>query len=277
MNKKVRKILLAAMLAVFLTSTSLLLQQFFDNAGGEAAYGDALAAALGDGAETKVPLAPVPQPIAVQEDEGPIWIPAPVEEDDPELEKLAAIDLAALRETNPDVIGWICIPNSRINYPLLQGEDNDYYLNHAWDHRNTSVGSIFLEQNNSADLMDYNTIVYGHNMNDGSMFAGLRKFSTQGYWEKHPHVYIVTDAGIYRYDIFAAYKAPVDSATYGLSFHQVETKAAFLLHALENSKIQTEIIPEAQDRILTLSTCSGAGYSTRWVVQARLRMVEAER
>lgn len=276
MDKKLRKALFAALAAVFVFSTVLLLRQFSDNAGGGEAYGDALAVAMQDAAEAKVPLAPAPDTSGVQEETIPVWVPAPVEEDDPELEKLAAIDLAALREVNADVLGWIYIPGSKINYPLLQGEDNDYYLKHAWDHRKTSVGSIFLEQRSSADLMDYNTIVYGHNMNDGSMFAGLRKFSTQGYWEKHPHVYIVTDAGVYRYDIFAAYKAPVDSVTYGLSFRQVETKATFLLHALENSKIQTEIIPEAQDRILTLSTCSGAGYSNRWVVQARLKMVEAE-
>ena len=259
---------------VFLVSTALFLRQVCHNAGAEAAYGEALAVALEEADGGGEPLPPAPAAEVVEEKV--VWVPAPVEGEDPNLEMLAALDLAALREVNPDVIGWIYLPNSKINYPLLQGADNDYYLKHAWDGRSTSVGSIFLEQNNTADLMDYNTIVYGHNMNDGSMFAGLRKFSTQGYWEDHPHVYIRTDAGVYRYDIFAAYKAPVDSITYGLSFRQKETKAEFLFHALQNSSIQTEIVPEAQDRILTLSTCSGAGYSNRWVVQARLKMVKAE-
>lgn len=274
MDKRLRKGFLAVLAAIFLVSTVLLLRQFSDNAGGEDAYGDALSVAMQSLPEENVPLTPAPA--AAGTEDGPRWVPAPIEGADPELETLAAMDLAALREVNPDVIGWIRIPNTRINYPLLQGQDNDYYLKRAWDHRETSVGSIFLEQRNAADLTDYNTIVYGHNMNDGSMFAGLRKFSAQGYWEKHPYVYILSDAGVYRYEIFASYKAPVDSVTYGLSFHQVETKAAFLLYALENSRIQTEIIPQEHDRILTLSTCSGAGYAHRWVVQARLKMVEAE-
>lgn len=264
------------MLVLFVCSTVMLLRQFSDNAGGEDAYGDALAVAMQHVPEESVPLASAPEIPEETIKKEPVWVPAPIDGEDPELEAMAAMDLAALRETNPDVIGWIRIPGTKVNYPLLQGEDNDYYLKHAWDHRNTSVGSIFLEHRNSADLTDYNTIVYGHNMNDGSMFAGLRKFSAQGYWEKHPYVYILSDAGVYRYEIFASYKAPVDSVTYGLSFHQVETKAAFLLHALENSKIRTEIIPQEHDCILTLSTCSGAGYSNRWVVQARLKMVEAE-
>ena len=274
MKDTVRKGLRLAMLAVFVFSTAMLLRQYFHNAGGEDAYGDALAVAMQEVAEETVPLSPAPEVSAAETER--TWVPAPLEGEDPALETLAAIDLDALREVNPQVIGWICLPDTKINYPLLQGEDNDYYLKHAWDHRSTSVGSIFLEQNNSPDLMDYNTIIYGHNMNDGSMFAGLRKFSDPKYWEKHPYVYILSDAGVYRYDIFAAYKAPVDSKTYGLSFNQRWTKVEFLFHALESSKIETQIVPEEHDRILTLSTCSGAGYAHRWVVQARLKMVEAE-
>lgn len=275
MTKTLRKRLMLVLAAVCLISTSLFLRQLFHDAGGETSYDAALAVAMQQEPDPEVPLAPAPSLPTEPVQQEPVWIPAPVE-DDPELETLAAIDLAALREVNADVIGWIYIPGSKINYPLLQGEDNDYYLKHAWDHRATSVGSIFLEHRSSPELTDYNTIVYGHNMNSGSMFAGLRNFATQRYWEKHPYVYILSDAGVYRYEVFASYKAPIDSATYGLSFNQRETKAEFLLHALENTKIQTGIIPEEHDRILTLSTCSGAGYSNRWVVQARLRMVQAE-
>lgn len=273
MKKMTRKLMWLVFLAVFVISTALLLRQFSDNAGGEEAYSDALAIAMAASTEKEDPLSEEEtQPARPQTG----WVPAPVEEDDPNMEKMAEIDLAALREVNEDVIGWIYIPNSKINYPLLQGDDNEYYLNHAWDHRSTSVGSVFLEHLNSADLTDYNTIVYAHNMNDGSMFAGLKKYSTMGYWETHKYVYIVSDAGVYRYEVFASYKAPVDSATYGLSFHQTETKENFLLHAIKSSKIQPQIIPAKTDRILTLSTCSGAGYTNRWVVQARLPMIEVE-
>lgn len=258
---------------VFVISTALLLCQFGDNAGGEDAYGDALAIASGTGSreEQEPAITEATEPVILET----IWVPAAVE-DDPMMEEMAAIDLAALREVNEDVVGWIRIPNTKIDYPMMQGEDNDYYLKHTWDRRRNSVGSIFLEHLSSPDLTDYNTIVYGHNMNDGSMFAGLRRYTTQKYWEEHPYVYMVTDEGVYRYEIFASYKADVESAAYGLSFNQTKTKVNFLQYALEKSKIETQIIPEKNDRILTLSTCSGSGYTTRWVVQARLKMVEVQ-
>lgn len=263
--------MLLMLLAVFAVSTTLLARQFLDNASGEEAYSDALAIAAGSAqAETKPTDAPAETQSSV------VWTPAPVEEYDANIEKMEKIDLAALREVNGDVLGWIFIPNTKINYPLLRGEDNEYYLKHAWNRRATSVGSIFLECQNSADLMDYNTILYGHNMNDGSMFAGLKNYSTTGYWQKHPYIYVVTDSGVLRYEVFAAYKAPVDSLTYDLSFDESRSKTDFLTHALENSRIQTEIVPEMMDRILTLSTCSGGSYTNRWVVQARLKMVQVE-
>ncbi len=202
-----------------------------------------------------------------------VWIPEPIE-DDPNVELLEQINLEALREVNPDVIGWIMIPDSKINYPLMQGTDNDYYLKHTWEKRNNAVGSIFMEHQNNPDLTDFNTIVYGHNMNNGSMFASLRKFSTESYRKARPYVYIVSDQGVYRYEIFSFYKAPVDSIAYGLSFQKENTKIEFLLESKRSSDAETGVIPAPTDRILTLSTCSGGGYTHRWVVQARLKMIQ---
>ena len=136
------------------------------------------------------------------------------------------------------------------------------------------MGSIFLEHTNSPDLTDFNTIVYGHTMRDGSMFADLRVYSLQEYWEAQPYVYIVTDAGVYRYEIFAFLSADVDSLTYGTNPNRADTKEKFLDLSLENSWLDTGIRPAITDRILTLSTCTGFGYSSRFVVQARLPMVE---
>lgn len=271
MKEKTRICLFLMLAVVFVISTVLLLRQFGDNASGQDAYGDALAIASGTGSQEEIEeTIPETTEAVIQET---IWIPAAVE-DDPMMEEMAAIDLAALREVNENVVGWIRIPDSKIDYPLMQGEDNDYYLKHTWDRRSNSVGSIFLEYLNSPDLMDYNTIVYGHNMRDGSMFAGLHKYMNQTYWEAHPYVYIAIDEAVYRYEIFSSYRADVESATYGLSFNQAKTRADFMRHSLESSVIQTQIVPEENDRILTLSTCSGAGYTNRWVVQARLKMVE---
>lgn len=105
------------------------------------------------------------------------------------------------------------------------------------------------------------------------MFASLRSYSQQSYWEAHPHIYLLVDSGVFRFDIFSAYRAELDSAAYGQSFHQRETREKLLQDAAEQSVIQTEITPGIRDRILPLSTCSGMGHETRWVVQARLKMV----
>jgi len=202
-----------------------------------------------------------------------IWVPAEVEEEDAHIRYLEAIDLAALRETNPDVLGWIFIPDTPIDHPLLQGEDNEYYLKRTWEGNRNIMGSIFLETENTPDFTDFNTIVYGHNMNDGSMFAEIKQYRDQEYAQQHPYVYILNDAGAFRYEVFAAYEADVESSTYGLSFNQSKTRINFLEEASKNSDISMQIEPALTDRVLTLSTCTGTGYSSRWVVQARLKMI----
>lgn len=273
MKEKLRIGLSLVLALVFVISTASLLRQFGDNADGQHAYADALAIASDTQPrqEQAVPVTEATEPAQPET----VWIPAAVE-DDPMMEEMAAIDLAALQQVNGDVVGWIRIPDTKINYPLLQGEDNDYYLKHTWNDQSNTVGSIFLEHLNSPDLTDYNTIIYGHNMRDGSMFAGLHKYAVQKYWEEHPYVYIAVAEGVYRYEIFSSYRAEVESPAYGLSFNQAKTRRDFLQHALENSQIETQIVPEETDRILTLSTCSGAGYTNRWVVHARLKMVAVQ-
>lgn len=211
----------------------------------------------------QVPLVEEPAEVVVEE-------PEVVEEPDPFAEELKLTDLAALRETNPDVVGWISIPETQLSYPLLQGQDNEYYLNRTWKEEWNSAGSIYLESQVSADLSDFNTIIYGHRMRDGSMFGSLRDYHKPEHWEAHPSVYILDDNGVHRYDIFAAHEVGVREITYGLKIESDKAKQAFIDFSLERSVIDTGVVPTTEDRILTMSTCTGTGYDTRWVVQARL-------
>ena len=190
----------------------------------------------------------------------------PVE--DPYEQALRKMDFRALQEVNEDVFGWIHIPYTQLSYPMVQGEDNEYYLNHTWKKTYSSVGAIFLEQYCSRDLSDFNTIVYGHRMQDGSMFASLRFYNDISHWQKNPKVYVWDNNGGYIYEIFSAYEAGLTDPTYRIGFASDEQKQEFLDFCISKSVIETGITPTVNDQILTLSTCTGRGHDTRWVVQA---------
>lgn len=200
--------------------------------------------------------------------------PEPVEEilQDPLAENAAfllELELDALRATNADVLGWIHIPGTAIDFPLMESADNADYLNTTWDGRSSTLGSIFLECMNSPDLTDFNTIVYGHNIRGGKMFGSLHDYKEQDYRDRNPYVYIRTDDGVRRYEIFAAYEAGVTTDTYRLYFEDDARRLSALQHYVGSSVWSADTKLGVEDHILTLSTCTGTGrYETRWVVQA---------
>jgi len=185
---------------------------------------------------------------------------------DPVVMELLAMDLDALREHNPEVVGWVYIPNTAIDYPMVQGADNDFYLKHTWMKEENNAGAIFLEAENSVDMSDFNTIIYGHNMRNGSMFSDLNKYQSRSYLLNHPYAYVLTDNGVYRYDLYATYKAGVRSITYAMKI-QTEKKRNELISFIDNySQLDMDVMPSVDDHLLTLSTCSGLGQPNRRVV-----------
>lgn len=202
-----------------------------------------------------------------------VWTEAEVE-DDPYMKELAEIDLRPFREGNQDVLGWITIPGTQVDYPLMEGEDNEFYLSHTWDKKASEAGSILLEYRSNPDFRDFNTLIYGHRMKNGTMFGSLKHYDTEEYYREHPYVYLVDDLGVHRYEIFAAYTAAVNTRTYYYGFTDEETMQLFLDYCMEMSVIDTGVIPTPDDKVLTLVTCTGNGYDARWVVQARLKGVE---
>ena len=190
---------------------------------------------------------------------------------DEEAKFLSEVNIFALRQVNPDVSGWIYIPDTVISYPLMQATDNDTYLHLSWDRKKNNNGSIFLEHRNSADFSDFNTVIYGHHMGNGSMFGTLKHFRKQEYTDSHPCIYVCTADQIFRYRIFAVYDAPIDSDTYRMYFANWEEKEQALAHFLASNTLKTDLTPTAEDSFLTLSTCTGTGiYTSRIVVQGVL-------
>ena len=264
MRKTTRRALLAALVLVFLVSAGMMLRQLRDYRQGEETYGSAESlAGLPDLSAISWPEEFGSGSAGTVGEDGTPYV-------DPYADALRAMDFSALREVNPDVLGWILIPGTGVSYPLLQGSDNDYYLRRTWRKWSSAVGSIYLEAKNSGDLTDFNTVIYGHNMNNGSMFGSLKKYKDQSYLEKHPYIYLTTDAGSARYEVFAAYEVSTEGESYRLGFADDAARQVFLDTCLAQSVVDSGVMPQVTDRIITLSTCTGRGHETRWVVQARL-------
>lgn len=271
MTKRVRRLLIILLALIFAGSMVGLIWRTLEYRAAEETYAEAEDLVKLPDLSALAPPTLEPEPSATGEDPLPTQS-APAEEKpvyvDPYADALREMDFTALQEVNPDVLGWILIPGTVVSYPLLQGSDNDYYLNHTWRLTRSAVGAIFMEHQNSSDLSDFNTIIYGHRMRNGSMFATLKNYKNQSYWAQHPCVYLTDESGSYKYEIFAAYEISTQGETYRLGFQTDEAKQAFLDYCMEQSVIETGITPTVYDQILTLSTCTGNGHATRWVVQA---------
>ena len=200
--------------------------------------------------------------------------PTPAPTPDPYAQALRNMDFAALQQVNEEVVGWILVPGTRISYPILQGGDNSYYLDHTWKGSRSSVGSIFMEWQCSRDFSDFNTIIYGHRVRNQSMFGLLHSYADQDFADLHPSFYITDAAGTRRYDIFAAYETPVDGLVYRLGVTDAGDKEKIINAALESSSIATPIRPTSANQIVTLSTCTGNGHANRWVVLGVLAAIE---
>ena len=195
-------------------------------------------------------------------------------ETEPETEEettayVSPIDFEALWEINEDVVAWIRIPDTRIDYPVLQGSDDAYYLNHTFRDKVNSAGSIFMETLNRPDFMDYHTIIYGHNMKNGSMFGGLSSYRSPTYLVAHPYIYIDVEGGLLQYEIFSCYETTADSDSYTIGFAPDEVYADYLETIQGRSLYDTGVSVGIEDQVLTLSTCTKSGKEHRFVVHAK--------
>lgn len=195
------------------------------------------------------------------------------ENTDPVVMELSCLDLDALRAVNPDVVAWLTVPGADISHPILQGPDNDYYLHHTWEKTWNGGGAIFLDWRSNRDFEGFHTIIYGHRMRNGTMFGPLHRYAEQDFWTEHPYVYITDGKCVRRYQIFAAWEPGVTSAVYARNLDSEEARQEMIAQCLRGSVIDTGVIPGPEDKLLTLSTCTGSGHETRWVVQARLEEI----
>lgn len=185
------------------------------------------------------------------------------------------IDFKKLQEQNPDVYAWIEIPGTNVNYPIMRHPTDDaYYLDHTIDGTAGLPGSIYTENYNNKEFTDFNTVIYGHDMRDGTMFKDLHKYEDEEFLKEHPEVVIYTPEKKFVYRIFAAVVYSDMHIMEGYNFLLESERQAFLDSIYESRDMRNsidesvEVTPE--NRIITLSTCIGNEADHRFLVGAVL-------
>ena len=174
-----------------------------------------------------------------------------------------------VKAVNQDIIAWLQIPALDLSYPVLHGEDNQFYLHHDMYKQELFAGSIFLDAKNDPDFLNYNSIIYGHNMRDGSMFATLKDLQEEQTLQKCPYFWIITPEKNLLYQIFAVYNTQTGSETYTIQFGDAKKYEVWVKKMQEQSTLN--IWDGQMGKIVTLSTCTG-DKSTRQVVQGVRRL-----
>ncbi len=163
-------------------------------------------------------------------------------------------------------VGWICISETKINYPVMYSGDNNFYLHRAVDGSYLRVGSIFLDYRCNSDFTSRINVLYGHNMSDGSMFADVMKFIDSGYFDSHNYGWLSTPNAVYKIDFFS-----VSQPENYDDFYDVNSDINLWLEGLrENSFIWRNIGISEEDRFISLSTCTGSEGSSRTVLTGKL-------
>jgi sortase B len=174
-----------------------------------------------------------------------------------------------LRKINTDYRLWMKINNTNINYPVVQGKDNSYYLDHDFQHIKGKVGTVFIDYRNDIEK-SRNIVIYGHNMNDGSMFHDLVKYKDEDFFKANSEIIITLDNRKYKYKIFSVYVTKSTDNYFKLVFNSDKEFENYLNDAMNKSSINSDIKAGSGDKIITLSTCSYEFDDARTVIHAKL-------
>lgn len=181
---------------------------------------------------------------------------------------LTVPDFDYLRGVNSDVIGWIQIPGTRIDYPIVQGSDNEYYLEHVFSGEVNNAGAIFMDAGVTDGFDDRNPIIHGHNLKSGAMFSRLNRYSRVSFWNANRYIYITTPDGLYIYEVFSAYETTTDTDIYYFGFSANDEFQEYIDRVYSYSVHDAGLEVTSEDHIITLSTCAN-DTSRRFVVHAK--------
>lgn len=186
---------------------------------------------------------------------------------------LAQIDHEKLSWINEDYVFWLYEPDSRIDYPVVQGEDNNRYLDRMFNGERNSAGTLFVDYRNLGGFLDPNTLIYGHNMRNNSMFGALTEYTYQAYFEAHPYMLAMNVEEMYLIEIFAGYVTSDEDHCYDIAISDEEDMRVFVDTALKKSDFESGVNVLTTDRLVTLSTCAYVFEDARYIALGRLTEV----
>lgn len=204
---------------------------------------------------------------------GPESTPSPEPTRAPEYAPIR-VDFEALQAINPDVAGWIYCPDTPIDFAVCHGADNAYYLNHAYDGASSRGGAIFVECKNRKGFVDANTIIYGHHVLDGSMFACLENWREQAYYDEHPVMYLLTPEQDYRIVLLAGYTISAYADTYTVLYNRGVELEQYLDRHLPLSDFTAKSGPDSNANYVLLSTCAYEFQRARYVLHGMLEPLD---
>lgn len=209
---------------------------------------------------------------AENEIEENLQVEVDVESEEDAAPKVLLPFIEELQLKNPDVVGWIKLEETEIDYPIVQAEDNAYYLKRDWLGQDNSAGAIFMDYRNDPEGLEErksHTILYGHHRQDGSMFQNLMKYKEEAYFQENPTFEVTDQYGTHTFEIFSVYVTNIDFYFIETRFPKDEDFEGFLDSIIERRKFDTEVTVTAEDHLLTLSTCTYEYDDARFVVHAR--------
>ena len=192
------------------------------------------------------------------------------------------IKVRKLKEENSDIIGWLEIPNTSINYPVLQGTDNEYYMTHNYKKEKSKNGSIFLTKEYDWTIPSTNLLIYGHNLNNGTMFQELLKYSNETFYKDHSTIRFTTADEDVEYEIISVFKSRVYYKSeknvfryyYFVNAQTEEEYNQFVENAKKASLYNIDATAKYGDQLITLSTCSYHVEDGRFAVVGRKMAIE---
>ena len=187
------------------------------------------------------------------------------------------LQLEELKKENNDIVAWLEIPNTKINYPVLQTSDNEYYMKHNYKKEKSGDGSIFLDKDYNWDTPSSNLLIYGHNNKNGNMFQDLLKYEDENYYKEHPTIQFTTVNEDCTYEIIAVFKSRVYYKSeqnvfryyYFINAENEEEYNNYVEESKKASLYDTGKTAEYGDQLLTLSTCEYSQEDGRFVIVAR--------